>query len=104
MDSDILIPGLGISMDDFDVIQDEFFPIHFPNKSKEGPNNFWQGKDACIDIVSEACAAESAAWEMNEENSLEEAEKQFFKLESAPPRHIKKKRYRNRTFQRHYRW
>jgi hypothetical protein len=92
---DIFYGYTGHEMEDFIPDIEEEFPIHFPGISRprfEDDDDFWHD-DLYFD---EICTKECARFEEEQEARAEEQELAFFHFETAPLRHLRKKRVQKR--------
>ncbi len=88
---DIFDDYMGCVLEDFIPDIEVEFPIHFSGISKPGPEEddyFWYNTP----YFDEICAVECAIFEEEHEHVKEEEDLAFFRFETAPLRHHRKKK------------
>jgi hypothetical protein len=92
---DIFDGHMGHELEDFIPNIEEEFPIHFSGISRprfEDDDDFWYSDP----YFNEICAEECALFEEEKEAEVEEQDFAFFRFETAPLRHLRKKKTRGR--------
>jgi hypothetical protein len=92
---DIFDGYTGHELEDFIPNIEEEFPVHFSGISKprfEDNDDFWHDDP----YFSEICPEECARFEEEQEVEVEEQELTFFRFETAPLRHLRKKKMQRR--------